>query len=121
MIGTSAIEYSKGKGMAMGFTEWFDHWEKPDFNGVYQCRFSAKPDDTKYHLYRNGWHAGCDTPEEAEKVVEKFYPPLDVEIRNGSKVLVVGRNAKKESAWQWRGLAEKPKGEYRFEASDKYR
>ena len=75
----------------------------------------------KFHLYRNGWREGCNSAEQAEKVIEKFYPPLNYEIRNGSKVLAVNKEAKQEPGWQWRGLAKRPPGLHRIEPSDKYK
>lgn len=107
--------------MTIEFSAWFSNGEKPDLNGVYQCRFTAKPDDIKYHLYRNGWRVGCDSAEEAEKAIEKFYLPFTSTIRNSAMVFVMGGIVHEGPVWEWRGLAKKPAGLHRYVTSDKYK
>lgn len=105
----------------MEFSAWFSHSDKPDLNGAYQCRYSAKPDEIKYSLYRNGWRVSCDSAEEAEKAIEKLYLPLNFTIRNSAMVLVMGEKVQEGPVWEWRGLAKKPAGLHRYETSDKYK
>lgn len=101
----------------MKYSEWFSKVAKPDLNGVYQGRHSSKPDEIKYHLYKNGWCVGCDSAEDAAMMTEKFHLRLNSEFLAD----IFNMSATKNPIWEWRGLAEKPKGTYRFETSDKYK
>ena len=123
MIDTSTFWHSIRKEFMMEYSEWFSLGTKPDLNGVDQGRHTSKPDEIKYHLYKDGWRVGCDSAKEAEKMIEKFRcrSRLNIEIRGTTKVWRMGEVNGIEREWEWRGLAEKPKGNYRFETSDKYK
>lgn len=98
-------------------TEWKSCKEKPDLNGVYQCRDLSKPDAPyTYSLYRCGWHVDCATKNEAalakEKRAVRKLLGMGLELREMFKI-----NA--ENDIQWRGLAKRPPG-IPAESSDKW-
>ncbi len=97
------------------YSEWFDHYETPDLNGVYQRRNTSKPDaPVTYSLYRRGWHVDCATPEEAARAVERECLSALLPKLTSFKIGV-----DKRPTIQWRGLAERPVG-LKPEPSDKY-
>ena len=104
----------------MEYSEWHDHGDKPDLNGIYQRRDLSEPDvPNKYSLYRNGWHVECDTIKEAYYSIEKHRgPSLNYEMKGTTKSLKIGGNMIAKNL-QWRGLAEKTTG-MKYESSDKW-
>lgn len=101
----------------MEYSEWREHGDKPDLNGIYQRRDLSKPDAPhKYSLYRNGWHVECDTIKEAYYSIERHSGSPFMGGPLKSFTLSEGMPAQK---LQWRGLAKPPKG-MKFENSDKW-
>ncbi len=99
--------------------------EKPDYEGVYECRDASVPNaPITFCLYKDGWHVGYETIEAARRATEKFVKPsIEFEIRGRVKVWTVGKNTEdqnNEPKWEWRGLAKKP-SDWKIVASDKWK